>query len=131
MSRLDKETIVNKQSRFKYDTKNRKQKEKRNERITLRCTESVKEKFESICQKSGKSQGDIFEEMLNKNKVIVIPYAKEASEQLCEVHYELAELRIFLQSQDISGVEEYIKKQTEMVENISSDLCHNLNKEGF
>ena len=68
MSRLDKETIVNKQSRFKYDTKNRKQKEKRNERITLRCTESVKEKFESICQKSGKSQGDIFEEMLNKNK---------------------------------------------------------------
>ena len=35
MSRLDKETIVNKQSRFKYDTKNRKQKEKRNERIAL------------------------------------------------------------------------------------------------
>lgn len=131
MSRLDKETIVNKQSRFKYDTKNRKQKEKRNERITLRCTESVKEKLESVCQKSGKSQGDIFEEMLNKNKVIVIPYAKEASEQLCEVHYELAQLRVFLQSQDISGVEEYIKKQTEMVENISSDLCHNLNKEGF
>ena len=131
MSRLDKETIVNKQSRFKYDTKNRKQKEKRNERITLRCTESVKEKIESVCQKSGKSQGDIFEEMLNKNKVIVIPYAKEASEQLCEVHYELAQLRVFLQSQDISGAEEYIKKQTEMVENISSDLCHNLNKEGF
>ena len=131
MSRLDKETIVSKQSRFKYDTKNRKQKEKRNERITLRCTESVKEKLESVCQKSGKSQGDIFEEMLNKNKVIVIPYAKEASEQLCEVHYELAQLRVFLQSQDISGVEEYIKKQTEMVENISSDLCHNLNKEGF
>ncbi len=131
MSRLDKETIVNKQSRFKYDTKNRKQKEKRNERITLRCTESVKEKLESVCQKSGKSQGDIFEEMLNKNKVIVIPYAKEASEQLCEVHYELAQLRVFLQSQDISGAEEYIKKQTEMVENISSDLCHNLNKEGF
>lgn len=131
MSRLDKETIVNKQSRFKYDTKNRKQKEKRNERITLRCTESVKEKLESVCQKSGKSQGDIFEEMLNKNKVIVIPYAKEASKQLCEVHYELAQLRVFLQSQDISGAEEYIKKQTEMVENISSDLCHNLNKEGF
>ena len=131
MSRLDKETIVNQQSRFKYDTKNRKQKEKRNERITLRCTESVKEKLESVCQKSGKSQGDIFEEMLNKNKVIVIPYAKEASEQLCEVHYELAQLRVFLQSQDISGAEEYIKKQTEMVENISSDLCHNLNKEGF
>ncbi len=131
MSRLDKETIVNKQSRFKYDTKNRKQKEKRNERITLRCTESVKEKLESVCQKSGKSQGDIFEEMLNKNKVIVIPYAKEASEQLCEVHYELAQLRVFLQSQDISGAEEYIKKQTEKVENISSDLCHNLNKEGF
>ena len=131
MSRLDKETIVNKQSRFKYDTKNRKQKEKRNERITLRCTESVKEKLESVCQKSGKSQGDIFEEMLNKNKVIVIPYAKEASEQLCEVHYELAQLRVFLQSQDISGAEEYIKKQTEKVENISSDLFHNLNKEGF
>lgn len=131
MSRLDKETIVNKQSRFKYDTKNRKQKEKRNERITLRCTESVKEKLESVCQKSGKSQGDIFEEILNKNKVIVIPYAKEASEQLCEVHYELAQLRVFLQSQDISGAEEYIKKQTEKVENISSDLCHNLNKEGF
>lgn len=131
MSRLDKETIVNKQSRFKYDTKNRKQKEKRNERITLRCTESVKEKFESICQKSGKSQGDIFEEMLNKNKVIAIPYTKEASEQLCKVHYELAQLRVFLQSQDISGAEEYINKQTEKVENISSDLCHNLNKEGF
>lgn len=131
MSRLDKETIVNKQSRFKYDTKNRKQKEKRNERITLRCTESVKEKLESVCQKSGKSQGDIFEEMLNKNKVIVIPYAKEASEQLCEVHYELAQLRVFLQSQDISGAEEYIKKRIENIENISSDLCHNLNKEGF
>ena len=97
----------------------------------LRCTESVKEKFESICQKSGKSQGDIFEEMLNKNKVIVIPYAKEASEQLCKVHYELAQLRVFLQSQDISGAEEYIKKRIENIENISSDLCHNLNKEGF
>lgn len=131
MSRLDKETIVSKQSRCKYDMKNRKQKEKRNERITLRCTEPVKEKFESICQRGGKSQSDIFEEMLNKNKVVAIPYAKEASEQLCQVHYELTQLRLFLQNQDISGAEEYIKKQEERVENISSGLYHNLNKGGF
>ncbi len=131
MSRLDKEKIVNKQIQCKYDTKNRRQKEKRTERITLRSTSSVKEKFESICKNSGKSQSEVFEELVLKNKVTIVPGAEEASKKLCGIYDKLNKLQTIIQNKDITGAEEYIRQERENVEKVSNDLFTNLKKGVF
>ncbi len=129
MSKLDKETIVQKQCQNKYDMKNRRKKEQRTARISLRCTPQVKEQFENNCRKSRKSQSDVFEEMVQKNKVVEIPYAKEASRQLCGIYNELDKLRLLIKNQDIPGAAEYIEQKTHKVENISKDLFYSLKNE--
>lgn len=129
MTLLDKETIINKQCQCKLDMKKRKQKEKRTERITLRCTPYVKEQFEKKCKKSDKSQSEVFEEMVQKNKVVEISSAKEASIQLCLIYSELRKVEVYLQNQNIPGAAEYIKLQTEKVENNSNKLFQRLRKE--
>lgn len=131
MSSLDKEKIVNKQIQRKYDAKSRRQKEKRTERITLRSTSTVKEQFENICKKSGKSQSEVFEEFVLKNKVTIVPGAEEASKKLCNIYNELHKLQIIIQNKGITGAEEYIRQQRENVEKVSNDLFTNLKKGVF
>ena len=122
MQKSFKEKNIQKQITNKFDNKQRKKREAKNSRINLRCTPEIKKAFQNTCQKTGKSQSDVFEEYVTKKEVVVVPFAKEAAMGIVEVFDNIKTMYNYLEHGYVEECKEILVKQAALSEDIKNKL---------
>lgn len=121
--------FIKKQLDNKFDDKKRKAQEAKTKNVNVRCKQNIKERFVEMSEKTGKSQADVFEDLVVKGKVIVRPYAKEAVEAIATIDGKLHFVAKLLKMNNIAGAEEFIQKQINESEAIKDRLYYQLRKD--
>lgn len=126
MTKTITEKNIQKQTTNKFDDKSRKEKEAKGSRITLRCTDETKKVFQNICQKTGKSQSDVFEEYVAKKEVVIVPFAKEAAMGIVEVFDNIKTMYNYLEHGHIEECKTILEKQAALSEALKNKLFNEL-----
>ena len=94
--------------------------------FTLRCTDETKKVFQNICQKTGKSQSDVFEEYVAKKEVVIVPFAKEAAMGIAEVFDNIKTMYNYLEHGHIEECKTILEKQAALSEALKNKLFNEL-----
>lgn len=85
-----------------------------------------KKVFQNICQKTGKSQSDVFEEYVAKKEVVIVPFAKEAAMGIVEVFDNIKTMYNYLEHGHIEECKTILEKQAALSEALKNKLFNEL-----